>query len=132
MMKNMLWASAFALLFTAVSTAPAPAASNPYTFSHLTFSGSVQLPGVALPAGTYTFMRVAPRVVQVLSRDHRRSYGMFLTVPTLRHDRTTKQEIVFGEASAGEPPPIKTWFPIPLPEPVWTNWHRTVGYEFLY
>lgn len=132
MMKNVLWASAFALLLIVVSTAPAPAATNRYTFSHLTFSGSVQLPGVALPAGTYTFMRVSPRVIQVLSRDHRRSYGMFMTIPTLRHDQTTKQEIVFGEPSVGEPPPIKTWFPVPLSALASYNWHRSVGYEFLY
>jgi len=53
-----------------------------------------------------------------------------MTIPTLRSERTTKQEVVFGEAPAGEPPPIKVWFP--FPEPSWYNWNRSVGYDFLY
>jgi len=131
MKKALIAASSIALLLTAVSTPPAVAGGlDQYRIYHLTFSGPVRLPGVALPGGTYTFKRVRPGVIQVLSRDHMTLYGTFMTIPTLRPERTTKQEVVFGEALAGEPPPIKTWFP--FPEPSLYNWSRSVGYDFLY
>ena len=129
MKKTLILASAIALVLTAVWAPPA-AALDQYRISHLTFSGAVALPGVTLPAGTYTFKRVVPGVIQVLSRDHMTSYGLFMTIPTLRTERTTKQEVVFGEARVGEPPPIATWFP--FPEPAWFAYRRSVGYEFLY
>jgi hypothetical protein len=129
MKRILITASAIALLLGIVST-PRAAAMDQYTISHLTFSGSVRLPGVTLPAGAYTFKRVLPGVIQVLSRDHLTVYGTFMTIPTLRPERTTKHEVVLGEAPAGQPPPVRVWFP--FPEPAWYTYHRSVGYEFLY
>jgi hypothetical protein len=129
-MKRILMFSSVALLLTALFVPSADARGDQYTISHLTFSGAFQLPGVTLPPGTYTFKRVAPGVIQVLSRNHQTLYGTFMTVPTLRSERTVKPEVVFGEAPVGEAPPIVTWFP--FPEPAWFNYHRSVGYEFLY
>jgi len=57
-------------------------------------------------------------------------YGTFMTIPTLRTGHTTKQEAVFGEAAVGEAPPLKTWYPFPVP--AFFNFHRSVGYAFLY
>jgi hypothetical protein len=122
-----------ALLLISVFSPPVTAGRlDQYKISHLTFSGPVQLPGLTLPAGTYTFKRVLPGVIEVQSRSHLTSYGTFMTIPTLRPvgERTLKQEVVFGEAPAGEPLPIKVWFP--FPEPAWLQLHRSVGYEFLY
>lgn len=129
MKKALVLASAMALLLAAAPT-PAAAGADQYTISHLTFSGPVRLPGVVLGPGTYTFKRLLPGVIQVLSRDHMTLYTTFMTIPTLRTERTTKQEVVFGEARIGEPPPIAAWFP--FPEPAYFNYHRSVGYEFLY
>ena len=128
-MKRFLAISSMVLLFTGFFV-PTTGASDQYTLSHLTFSGSVQLPGMTLPGGTYTFTRVAPGVIRVLSSDRMTLYGTFMTIPTLRTERTVKQEIVFGEAHLWEAPPIKAWFP--FPEPAYFNFARSVGYEFVY
>ena len=109
---------------------PPAAAGDQYTTWHPSFSAPVQLPGVALPAGTYTFERFMPGIVQVLSRDHLTSYGLFMTIPELRDERTAKQAIVFGEAPMCDPPPIQTWFP--FPERTAYLFNKSVGYRFLY
>jgi len=132
-MKRILMISSLALLFSGLFVPAADANSDQYRISHLTFSGAFQLPGVTLPEGTYTFERVAPGVIRVLSKNHMTVYGTFMTIPTLRPLRTghtTKQEVVFGEAAAGEAPPVKVWYPFPAP--AFFNYHRSVGYEFLY
>ena len=63
MKKTLIMASAIALVLTAAWARPV-AAADQYRISHLTFSGAVRLPGLALPAGTYTFERVVPGVIQ--------------------------------------------------------------------
>ena len=51
--------------------------------TYFTFSGTVQMPGVALPAGTYIFEIANPDggsdVVRVLSRDRKKVYLMKFT-----------------------------------------------------
>ena len=129
--KILIGAIAIWLLLTAASVRPAIADSlDQYTMAHLTFSGSIRLPSVTLAAGTYTFKRVGPGMIQVLSRDHRTSYGVFMTIPITRAERSSKQEMVFENARAGEPPSLKAWFP--FPEPSAFSQIRTIGYEFLY
>ncbi|PYR35584.1 MAG: hypothetical protein DMF89_18240 [Acidobacteria bacterium] len=81
---------------------------------YLSFSGPVALPGVTLPAGTYTFERVSDdiHIVRVSSRDQKTVY---LTQFTELVDRPNRlpitQHITLGEARPGMAPPIKTWFP---------------------
>jgi hypothetical protein len=52
--------------------------TNTQEITYLTFSNSVEMPGVTLPAGTYTF-RLADtpsrNVVQVLDRDQKNVMG---------------------------------------------------------
>ena len=129
-MKRILLISSMALLLTASWAPTADASLDQYRISHLTFSGAFALPGMVLPQGTYTFERLEPRIVRVLSQDHMRLYGTFMTQPIVRQGDTTKQEIVFGEVPAGQAPPIKVWYPFPVPE--WRTFHTSVGYEFLY
>ena len=129
-MKRVLGMSVMALLFTVLFVPTAEARLDQYTISHLTFSGAFQLPGVTLPGGTYTFRRVAPGVIQVLSRDHATLYGTFMTVPTLKWGHVTKQEVAMSEARPGETPRVERWFP--FPQPAWLMLHRSAGYEFLY
>ena len=87
--------------------------SNP---DYLTFSSSVALPGVILPAGTYTFARATwndPNIVQVLSKDGRRVYFMGFTRPVGRPDGLQQNRLVtFREVAPGVPPPIAVWYPI--------------------
>jgi hypothetical protein len=94
--------------------------------NYLTFSGPFALPGVTLPAGTYTFEVASPGsydVVRVLSRDRGQQY---VTAFTKRVERPrglpANRQIVFQEAPAGMTPPIKAWFPI----------GDSIGHEFIY
>lgn len=90
-----------------------------------TFSGPVAMPGVTLPAGEYLFRLPSPettRIVQVLSADGTRPYGMFFTIPAERPEPASTPEIRFMETAEGSPMAIKTW---------WYPGERR-GYEFIY
>jgi hypothetical protein len=91
-----------------------------------TFSQSITLPGVTLPAGTYLFRLGDPtgsrRVVQVLSEDGAESYAMLLTIPAQRVDIPDDPEIHFMETPATTPAAAKFW------------WYpgESMGHEFIY
>ena len=91
-----------------------------------TFSGAVDMPGVALPAGQYEFTIANPNtsrdVIQVRSRDGKKSYGLFLTHQAQRATAADDAQVRFMEAGAGAPPAVKTW---------WYPGERS-GYEFVY
>jgi hypothetical protein len=102
------------------------ARGNDAHVNYLTFSAPFALPGVTLPAGTYTFETVVPGsydVVRVMSRD--RSH-LYLTAFTKRVQRPralpADRQIVFQEARTGVVPPVKAWFPI----------GEALGHEFVY
>jgi hypothetical protein len=95
--------------------------------NHLTFSGPVALPGVALASGTYTFELAPPSggldVVRVTSRDGRRVFFQGFTNAVLRPGGLGKDDVVtFGEAPAGQAAPIDTWYPVGSP----------TGHRFIY
>lgn len=105
----------------------APAAA--YTFDHrtlFTFNQPVALPGVTLPAGTYTFRLADPttgsRVVQVLNHSGTQSFARLLSIPAIRQDSAREPEISFMETAAGMPAAVKIW---------WQEGSRS-GYEFIY
>ena len=84
--------------------------------TYFTFSRSVQIPGVTLPAGTYVFELADPDhsldVVRVLNKERNRVYLTAFTRPVER-SRASKLDaaIVFAETSPGIAPPIKVWYP---------------------
>lgn len=94
--------------------------------TYFTFSGAVEMPGVALPPGQYEFRIANPdtsrNVIQVLSRDGQKNFGLFTTHNTERTTASDDAEIRFMEAGPGTPPAIRTW---------WYAGERT-GYEFVY
>ena len=95
--------------------------------TYFTFSRSVQLPGVTLPAGTYVFEVANPEtssnVVVVRSRDRSKVYALKMTQFVHRPAaRDLKPAITFGETPAGNPPPVKAWYPQ----------NETLGREFIY
>lgn len=94
--------------------------------TRFTFSQPVTIPGVTLPAGTYTFRMVDPtggsRVVQVLDANARRSYTMFMSIPATRQDIARKPEVSFMETAAGMPVAVKIWWPE----------GSSLGHEFIY
>jgi hypothetical protein len=112
-------------LVTSFAAAPAFA----QTFDErvfFTFSGPVELPGVALAPGKYIFRLADPttthNVVQVLSGDGMKPYGIFFTIPAQRLDPAPQPEIRFMETPAGTPPAVRAYW----------NAGETTGHEFIY
>jgi hypothetical protein len=95
------------------------------TANRLTFGGPVALPGVVLPAGSYSFEVMDPvaRIVSVWNRDRTR---VLFVGPTIETERprtiSAAQAIAFGEASVGAPQPIRVWYPV----------GRATGHQFIY
>lgn len=114
-------------LLGVLTTSSIGAMPNPARTTYFTFSKAVQLPGVALAAGSYVFEVVNPwtdaNVVLVTSRDRSKVYLMQLTRRIERpRSRNMGPQIVLGEATAGQPPAVKSWFPD----------GETIGREFIY
>src|SRR5262249_24959539 len=86
----------------------------------------VEVPGVAMPAGTYMFKLAnadgGRNVIQVLSEDGTKVYSTFFAVPDERLTPTDKPTVTFEETPAGAPEVIKAWFYPGDP----------IGHEFLY
>ncbi len=103
------WLTAIALM---ASSALAQTPANRKTY--FTFSGPVALPGITLPAGTYTF-RLADslanrHIVQVLDRDERHIYRTLLAVPSQRAEAEGDPVVMFREAPANMAPPVRYWY----------------------
>ena len=92
--------------------------------NELTFSRPVALPGVVLPAGSYTFdMATDTALDVVVVRNRTKVLYMGFTSAVERPASMSKTSaITLGEASANEAPPITTWYEI----------GRTIGHEFRY
>ena len=115
------------VLLAVLATSGASATLNSRRTTYFTFSRTVQMPGVALPAGTYIFEVANPEgqadIVRVMSRDRSQLFLMKFTRPIYRQpNRTLKATISLGEAPAGTPPPVTAWYPE----------SETRGREFLY
>ena len=106
-----------------LATASAYALTN--DVNYVTFSGPIALPGVTLPAGTYTFRTPSDmdkNVVQVMDRGETKSYYMGITRPVSRPRGGAQLLVTIGEASARQAPPIQAWFPL----------GQTQGHGFIY
>jgi hypothetical protein len=115
------------VLLGVLATSTAGAIANSRRTTYFTFSRSVQMPGVVLPAGTYIFEVANDTgtgdIVRVLSRDRSRVHLMKFTRFIYRPmSGDLKSTISFGESPAGTPPPVKTWYPQ----------DETRGREFIY
>jgi hypothetical protein len=117
------------IAFATVALALVAAAAHAWGFSHenkLTFTGPVALPGVVLPAGSYSFDVASPTaldVVVVRSADHRKLFYMGFTQTISRpHTMPKHMPVAFGETTANEPPPIAAWYEV----------GDTTGHQFLY
>ena len=115
------------VLLGVLATSTTGAFENASRTTYFTFSGTVQMPGVALAAGTYIFEVVNPNggsdVVRVISRDRKKTYLMRLTRAVERPWRgNLDASITLGETAAGAPPKVKAWYPE----------SETHGREFIY
>ena len=85
-------------------------------YNDLTFSGPVALPGITLGAGTYRFEVANPtssaNVVRVSNPRTQQVYFMRHTMRVTRpHTLPAGHIVTFGEAKAGQPMPIRIWYP---------------------
>jgi LPXTG-motif cell wall-anchored protein len=126
MKRATLIATAVLLAVVAVlSTRVLAQNANTQDLTYLTFSNTVEMPGVTLPAGTYTF-RLADtpsrNVVQVLDRDQKNVMGQWLFVQAQRPQATDDTVIMFKENREGATPAVQYWY---YPG-------ETIGKEFIY
>jgi LPXTG-motif cell wall-anchored protein len=101
------------LLFVALS----PRAVRAHAWNQrtvMTFSDDVQVPGATLPAGTYVFrLRDSQSdryTVQILNERENHMYATVLAIPDYRDTAPEKTAVIFYEAPAGQPMPVKAWF----------------------
>ncbi|MGB7283023.1 MAG: hypothetical protein WBE13_12240 [Candidatus Acidiferrum sp.] len=80
----------------------------------ITFSQPVELPGIVLPAGTYTFKLLDSQadrhIVQVFNKNQTHLYATIMAIPDYRLTPRGKTVIKFAETPAGNPEAIKAWF----------------------
>ena len=110
--RYMVFTAAIALMALAAATPTRAALGG----DRITFSGPVALPGVVLPAGSYTFEIANPdsslRVVRVTRRDTGRVYFAGFTRMIPRPvDLPADQLISLGEGPRGAAVPIDVWYP---------------------
>ena len=125
-MKNLIRLGRFlcVLTLTAGSVAKSGVSDKLTIF---TFSQPVELPGVALPAGTYAFKvldgAIPDRsIVQVFDKDQKKLYATVIGIPDYRPQPSDKTIVKFTETAPGAPKAIKEWF---YPG-------DTMGLEFVY
>ena len=110
----------------ALAMVPAAHADEWNKLTYFTFSGPVDMPGMTLPAGTYRFELADPesgrRVIRVSDKDGTKVHGIFLSISNNKLEPADDPIIMFKEAVAGSPQPIKSW------------WYpgESAGYEFVY
>ena len=89
-------------------------ADEAYKLTVFTFDAPIELPGVTLPAGTYTFELMdsgADRnVVQVFNKNMTKLYATVLAIPDYRVEPSDRTIIRFSERTPVEQEAIKEWF----------------------
>ena len=82
--------------------------------THVTFNTTVELPGLTLPPGTYTFKlkdhTVNRHIVQVFDRDGKKLGSDILAMPARRMERTDETVVTFHEVPANMTPAVRFWF----------------------
>jgi hypothetical protein len=126
-MKRVTSIAAAMVLAVLVGMSARVAAQNtvPSERTFMTFSNTVEMPGVTLPAGTYVF-RLADtptrNVVQVLSKDEKDILGQWTFAQAQRPKATEDTVVMFKEMPEGTMPAVQYWY---YPG-------ETIGKEFIY
>jgi hypothetical protein len=91
----------------------------------LTFSGSIQIPGQVLPAGTYLFKIANPdtgrNIVQVFNAEGTVLYATLETMAAARPEPAGETVVTLAEGSGGPDALVKWFYP-----------GNVIGNEFLY
>src|SRR5436190_1274696 len=126
-MKRVTTIVAASVLAVLIGLTAHVAAQNPVPSERtfMTFSNTVEMPGVTLPAGTYVF-RLADtpsrNVVQVLSKEEKDILGQWTFVQAQRPKATEDTVVMFKEMPEGTTPAVQYWY---YPG-------ETIGKEFIY
>jgi hypothetical protein len=82
--------------------------------TRITINQPFEVPGTALPAGTYVMRLMdtssTQTVVQILNADETKAYAMVIGVRDYRLKAPEDTVITFYEAEPGTPVPIRAWF----------------------
>ena len=125
MLRRTLVLTACAVAMATLLSTSSTQAQSSNRMNYLTFKSTVALPGVVLAPGRYAF-ESGPNgtdrtLVRVTSADRQRMYFLgFTTSGTRPANMPPGQIVLLGEASGGEPTPIRAWYPI----------NSSVGHEF--
>jgi hypothetical protein len=111
----LVWALALSCLAAVcIGLIPSAAADEYDHKTIVTFSAPVEIPGKALPAGTYVFKLLDStgnrNIVQVFNKDETQLLGTFLAIPDYRLKPSDKPVITFEERPSGSPEAIRAWF----------------------
>lgn len=124
--SSVLMAAIAAFIVGLAGLAPKATASPSDKKTILTFDAPVEIPGKALPAGTYVFKLLdnagARDIVQVFDKDEKQLLATILAVPDYRDPPPNKPIVNFEERASNAPPAVKAlYFP-----------GDTYGLEFVY
>jgi hypothetical protein len=104
----------FSLVFFAGLLVPNLRADEEDKKTIITFSEPIQVPGMTLPAGTYTFKLADStgdrNIVQIFNADGRRLITTILAIPNERLAPTGNTVVKFDERPTGQPEALKAWF----------------------
>ena len=80
----------------------------------VTFSRSIELPGIVLPAGTYVFRLLDDKgnrhIVQVFNAQETHLFTTILALPNYRLTPTSDSVMRFNEAKRDNPETMRAWF----------------------
>jgi Protein of unknown function (DUF2911) len=113
------------LVLACVVLLPAARADEWNEQTMMSFNEPIEIPGSALPAGTYWFVlsnNEGRNVVQIYSKDWSKLDASLLTVPVYRQQSTARTEVEFAERPRQTPEALIKWY---YPG-------RLIGHEFLY
>ena len=108
------------MAFASAMIAPSAKADESDRKTVVTFSNSVEIPGVhlvgwgVLPAGTYVFKifdsQSDRHIVQIFNQDETVVYATILAIPNYRLQATDKTVMTFRERPVGQPEALRAWF----------------------
>jgi hypothetical protein len=110
MLKRIAVMSCFSFLFAIL-----PAKADDWNKkTTVTFTQPVELPGIALPAGTYVFRLLDSQsdrhIVQVFNANESMIFTTILAIPNYRLTPTGETVMLFDERPAGQPEAVRAWF----------------------
>jgi hypothetical protein len=113
-MRRLISTAALALTAALFTSAAAAQIMNADRTTLITFSAPVSVPGMTLPAGTYTFKLLDSQtnrnVVQIFDKDREKIYATLIAIPAQRDEVTNESVVTFKESPASAPPAIRYWY----------------------